>query len=224
MAESKLTVAIQKNGRLNDESLRLLLPDGLATKTDQQLYCNNPDLPIDIIFVRDDDIPLLVAEEVCDLGIVGHNVLLERKIEFESSVTRRIKKLEIIEYLGFGNCRLSFAVPEDFSYTNLISLNDCRIATSYPYLVKKFLVENDLYANIIYLSGSVEIAPRLNIADIICDLVVTGSTLQQNNLREVYSILSSEAILFRSATLSVKKQEILNLWLQQLGREGESNA
>jgi ATP phosphoribosyltransferase len=229
MPETRLTIAVQKNGRLNDESLKFLFPDKLApATTKQQLFCKNPNLLIDIIFVRDDDIPTLVAQDICDLGIVGQNVLLERKIEFDSTVSSRINKFEIIQYLGFGNCRLSFAVPDDFKYSNIADLEGCRIATTYPYLVKKFLVEHNIDAKIIYLSGSVEIAPRLNVADLICDLVVTGTTLQQNNLCEVYTILCSEAVLFRSSALSSEKQIFLESCLMKLNskefRKGVCNA
>lgn len=209
-----LTVAIQKNGRLNSDSLQFLGECGLPINFDCKLYDRQKSSKIELVCVRDDDIPRLVAEQICDVGIVGKNVFLERKIALEANIAIPIKNFEIIRTLGFGACRLSLAVPNSVNFENLTDLNGKKIATSYPYLLKKFLIENNINAQIVYLSGSVEIAPKLKLADLICDLVATGKTLQEHDLCEVYCILNSEAILFTAATLSSQKQLILNSLLE----------
>jgi ATP phosphoribosyltransferase len=211
MADKKyLTVAIQKNGRLNSDSLQFLGECGLTINFDFKLYDRKKSSKVELVCVRDDDIPRLVAEQICDVGIVGKNVFLERKIALEANVATPVKNFEIIRNLGFGACRLSFAVPNNIVFEKLTDLNGKKIATSYPYLLKKFLLENNINAQIVYLSGSVEIAPKLKLADIICDLVATGNTLLQHDLREVYCILNSEAILFTASELSSQKQLILS--------------
>ncbi len=210
-----LTVAIQKSGRLNSDSLQFLGECGLPINPDCKLYDRQKNSKVDLVCVRDDDIPRLVAEQICDVGIVGKNVFLERKIAYESNVASKVKNFEIIRTLGFGACRLSFAVPNNFSFENLTDLNGKKIATSYPYLLKKFLVENCINAEIVYLSGSVEIAPKLKLADLVCDLVATGKTLAEHDLREVCCLLNSEAILFKASTLCSQKQLILDSLLGQ---------
>jgi ATP phosphoribosyltransferase len=214
MAE-KLTVAIQKNGRLNEDSLNLLLSCGLlieASKNGLFYKCEN--LPIDLILVRDDDIPALVANNVCDIGIVGKNVLVESEHQF--GALNNVKPFRIIKSLGFGGCRLSLSAPTTFNFTKLQDIAGLKIATSYPYTLKDFLVQNSLDAEIVNLAGSVEIAPRLKVADLICDLVATGETLRANNLQEITSILTSEAVLFQANQLSTHKQAMLEMFLKRL--------
>ncbi len=187
---TRLRIAVQKSGRLADKSLALFTKCGLDfdLRKDRLLYeCN--DFPVDLMLVRDDDIPEYVADGVCDLGVVGKNVLLEKEVAVET-VTR----------LGFGGCRLSIAVPEGEAagYVGPASLAGKRIATSYPACLRRFLDELGIDATIVLLSGSVEIAPRLGIADAVCDLVSTGSTLRGNGLREVSTLFQSEALLVRT--------------------------
>lgn len=216
MAEKNyLSVAIQKNGRLNNDTVFFLKNCGIDIAADAGLYNRKQSINIDIVYVRDDDIPELVANNICDVGIVGRNVFLERKIAFDTNVSEKIKKFEIIKYLGFGNCRLSLAIPSNIAFNNLTDLNGKKIATSYPYLLKQFLLKHNLTSEIVCLSGSVEIAPKLGLADLICDLVATGTTLLQNDLREVYCVLTSEAILFSSSNLSDEKLQILNFLLSK---------
>ena len=173
-------------------------------------------LDIDYILVRDDDIPILVADNVCDVGIVGRNVLVERELELQFS-NGDTKQFEILKDLGFGGCRLSLAVPNVMNYQGITDINGLKVATSYPYILKNFLLQNKVDAEIINLSGSVEIAPRLKVADLICDLIATGETLKANNLKEVCEILSSEAVLFKANNvLNPQKQIILDMLLQRL--------
>ncbi|HVN42256.1 MAG TPA: ATP phosphoribosyltransferase, partial [Steroidobacteraceae bacterium] len=158
-----------------------------------QLMCYGENMPLDVLFVRDDDIPDLVQEDVCDLGLVGLNVIEEKRLAMAARGTP--PTFELIQKLDFGRCRLSLAVPEEFSYTGLGSLAGQRIATTYPHVLGRFLTENSIRAEIVTLSGAVEIAPRLGRADLICDLVSTGSTLTANHLREVAVVLDSQAAL-----------------------------
>lgn len=163
------------------------------------------------MLVRDDDIPNLVTDGVCDFGIVGTNLLQERKLTIEDKrgqtplqanergLTPLQTEINIIRYLGFAACRLAIAVPKTFAYQSISSLANCRVATSYPNLLAQYCQEKNLSIDIINLSGSVEIAPRLGIADAICDLVSTGATLEANNLQEVETIFKSQAVLIQSA-------------------------
>ena len=153
-------------------------------------------MPLDVLFVRDDDIPDLVQEDVCDLGLVGLNVLEEKRLEL--AARGHAARFQQVRTLDFGRCRLCLAVPEGASFEGPRSLRGKRIATTYPYLLEKYLRERDVAAEIVTLSGAVEIAPRLGRADLICDLVSTGSTLQANHLREVETVLESHAVLIRT--------------------------
>lgn len=185
--EQRVKIAIQKQGRLSDDSLALLSACGLQLNDNTEALvksCIN--FPIDILFVRDDDIPTFIQDGICQLGIVGENVLIENLKSQEFTVLKR---------LGFGQCRLSIAVPMDFKFTSIADLNNLRIATSYPNILKDFCKRNNLQIDIVYVSGSVEIAPSLGMADAIVDLVASGKTLKQNGLREVACILNSEALL-----------------------------
>jgi ATP phosphoribosyltransferase len=153
-------------------------------------------MPLDVLFVRDDDIPDLVQEDVCDLGLVGLNVLEEKRLELaDKGVKARFKQLRTLD---FGRCRLSLAVPDGFTYEGPSSLRGRRIATTYPFTLGNYLRERDVKADIVTLSGAVEIAPRLGRADLICDLVSTGSTLQANHLKEVETVLESHAAIIRT--------------------------
>jgi ATP phosphoribosyltransferase len=212
MDELRLKLAVQKSGRLTDPSLDLLTRCGLKlSRGKDQLMGFGENMPLDVLFVRDDDIPDLVQEDVCDLGLVGLNVLEEKRLELGTrGAAARFQK---IRALDFGRCRLSIAVPEGVSYEGVASLRGKRIATTYPFLLASFLRERDVNAEIVTLSGAVEIAPRLGRADLICDLVSSGSTLQANHLREVATVMESHAVLIRTPLeLAVSKDE----WVQRL--------
>ena len=197
MDEPRLKLAIQKSGRLTDPSLDLLTRCGLKiSRGKDQLMAYGENMPLDVLFVRDDDIPDLVQEDVCDLGLVGLNVLEEKRLEL--AARGHPARFEQVRKLEFGRCRLSLAVPQGASFEGSASLRGKRIATTYPFLLERYLRERDLHAEIVTLSGAVEIAPRLGRADLICDLVSTGSTLQANHLREVETVLESHAVLIRT--------------------------
>lgn len=200
MNEKKLKIAIQKSGRLNEDSINLLKKCGIKFNNGLgKLRAEAENFPIEIYFLRDDDIPEYVADGVADVGIVGENVV------FESG--KQVKK---IEKLGFGKCRLSLAVPKSFAYNNLQDLNNKRIATTYPVILSKFFAENKVNAKIHTISGSVEIAPSIGLADAVCDLVSSGSTLFSNGLREVEIVLDSEAILISGINLEPELKKILD--------------
>lgn len=194
---TRLKVAIQKSGRLTDHSLDLLTRCGLKySRGKDQLMCFGENMPLDVLWVRDDDIPDLVEEDVCDLGIVGRNIVHEKRLALAAA--GQSAQFNELEALDFGRCRLAIAVPEAFAYRTHLDLNGRRIATSYPYTLKQWLKEREVTAEVVVLSGAVEIAPRLGRADLICDLIATGSTLQANRLREVETVLESEAVLIRT--------------------------
>ena len=208
----RLKIAVQKSGRLTDSSLDLLSRCGLKySRGKDQLMCYGENMPLDVLFVRDDDIPDLVQEDVCDLGLVGLNVVEEKRLAFAA---RAIAPLfETVQLLDFGRCKLCIAVPDGFEYRGAQSLHGKRIATTYPHILARFLAEHGIAAEVVVLSGSVEIAPRLGRADLICDLVSTGSTLQANHLREVETVLQSHAMLIRTPLeLPPEKDE----WVERL--------
>lgn len=195
MDRNRLRIAIQKSGRLADSSLDLLRSAGLEISGSKDgLFYRVEDLPIDLLLVRDDDIPGLVGDGVAELGIVGLNV----HAEYKASNGGKTPALPI-KPLGFSKCRLAIAVPENRPYESAADLQGLRIATSYPGLLRKFLAEAGVEAHIVAMNGSVEVAPRLDIADVICDLVSTGSTLEANGLKAVETILESEAVLIGTA-------------------------
>ena len=202
---SRLKVALQKSGRLTDNSLDLLVRCGLKySRGKDQLMCYGENMPLDVLFVRDDDIPDLVQQDVCDLGIVGLNVIEEKRLAFQA---RGIAPLfEQLMVLDFGKCRLSIAVPDGVEYDGIASLRGKRIATTYPNILARYLRQNDVQAEIVTLSGAVEIAPRLGRADFICDLVSTGSTLIANHLWEADTILESQAAII-STPVPVSRRE-----------------
>jgi ATP phosphoribosyltransferase len=212
MTDGRVKLAVQKSGRLTEPSVDLLNRCGLKlVRGKDQLMVFGENMPLDILFVRDDDIPDLVQEDVCDLGLIGLNVLQEKRLELEARGV--VAKFEIIRNLEFGRCRLGLAVPEEVSYSGLAWLQNKRIATSYPFLLQQFLQQQAISAQIVTLSGAVEIAPRLGRADLICDLISTGSTLRANHLREVATVLESHAVLMRTPQdLPATKTE----WIERL--------
>jgi ATP phosphoribosyltransferase len=195
-----LKIAIQKSGRLYDHSLQLLKECGIELNNgNRQLKAFATDFPLEAYFLRDDDIPQYVFDKVADIGIVGENVLFEKN-----------KDVDIVSKLGFGRCRLSIAVPKNVDYDGIKNLEGLKIATSYAILLQKFLDENNVKADIHEISGSVEIAPGIGLADAICDLVSTGSTLFTNGLKEVEVILNSESVLVANKNLDAEKRKILD--------------
>lgn len=215
-SEQRIKIALQKSGRLTDHSLDLLARCGLKfTRSKDQLFCYGENMPVDLLLVRDDDIPGLVSDNVCDLGIAGLNVILEKRLELQQEGNTAL--FDQIYALDFGHCRLAIAAPTDADYTGPRSLQNTRIATSYVATLKDFLTQNDITAEIVYLSGAVEIAPRLGRADFICDLVSSGSTLAANQLHEVQTVMESEAVIIQTReTLSDVKQAWVNRILQRL--------
>lgn len=211
-SNQRIRIALQKSGRLSDESWSLLTRCGIKVRNrKEQLFCHSENFPLDVLLVRDDDIPHLVMDGVCDFGIVGTNVLEEKGLHRENSGLHR--KIEKVRELDFGTCRLSIAVPQTFPYENVTSLIGKRIATTYPLLLADFLQRQNIKAEIITLMGAVEIAPRLGIADAICDLVATGVTLEANNLREVEEVFRSKALLIKSShALEPEKQSAAELF------------
>lgn len=196
---NRLKIAIQKSGRLNDDSIQLLKDCGIDLKNGiNKLKTEADNFPMEVFFLRDDDIPQYVEDAVADIGIVGENVILEKN-----------KKVMVSEKLGFGKCRLSVAVGRNEPYEDCSFLKNKKIATTYPVLVSKFLKEKNIPAEIHEISGSVEIAPGIGLADAIVDLVSSGSTLFMNGLKEVETILHSEAVLIRNPLLGEAKMDIL---------------
>ncbi|MBA2656277.1 MAG: ATP phosphoribosyltransferase [Tatlockia sp.] len=193
---TRLRLALQKKGRMAEESLSLLERCGLKFRVRPNALLTQVDnFPIDLLFVRDDDIPTLVFDGLCDGGIVGENVLYEAEL---AGSAQRFKPLLA---LGSCRCRLALAVPAGFDYQGSGSLDGKRIATSYPLLLKQFLATQKICADILILSGSVEVAPRMGMADLICDLVSTGQTLEDNKLLEVETILTSQAMFIQSTKI-----------------------
>ncbi len=206
--EDRLRIALQKSGRLTQYSLDLFARAGLTFKQSKdQLFCYGQNMPVDILLVRDDDIPGLVGDNVCDLGIAGLNVIEEKRLS--GDINGDIQPFERVTPLDFGRCRLSIAGDQESTYNSPADLTGKRIATSYPGLLGEFLRENAVTADIVHFSGAVEIAPRLGCADYICDLVSTGSTLAANHLREFVSILDSQAWMIRSTELKDPAKQAL---------------
>ena len=215
-SEQRIKIAVQKTGRLTDHSIGLLERCGLkVTKSKDQLICYGENMPVDLLLVRDDDIPGLVSDDVCDLGIVGLNVVEEKRLQLEQNGSEGLFK-QIFE-LDFGHCRLSIAAPDDTEYVGLESLENTRIATSYVGLLMDYLKRNQINAEPVYFSGAVEIAPKLGRADFICDLVSSGGTLVANGLREVATLLDSEAVVIQTlAPLGDEKQALVDKIIQRL--------
>jgi ATP phosphoribosyltransferase len=195
-----LRIAIQKSGRLQEGSLALLKETGLSFSNGKdQLKTQARNFPVEVLFLRDDDIPQYVEDQVADIGIVGENVWLEKQ-----------KQSDLVKRLDFAKCRLSMAVPRSETYSGVQWLQGKNIATSYPNIVRDFLRRNNVEAGIHEISGSVEIAPSIGLADAICDLVSTGSTLLSNGLKEVEVVMNSEAIIIANPSLESVKKSILD--------------
>lgn len=212
----RLRIAAQKNGRLSDPARDLMSRAGLSFRESRdRLFCFGETQPVDLLLVRDDDIPGLIAEGTCDLGIVGRNVLDEQRLE--RAAQGLPPAFQEIRALGFGRCRLSIALPQDMPWEGAQTLAGLRIATSYPALLADWLKQQGVAADIVMLSGSVEIAPRLGKAEAICDLVSTGGTLAANQLREVAVIHQSEAVLAAPVeALQDERAEICELLLRRM--------
>lgn len=194
-----LRIAVQKSGRLYEGSMKLLKECGIEVSNgNNQLRVIAANFPVEIFFLRDDDIPEYVQDAVADIGFVGENVVKEKN-----------KEVDTIEKLGFGKCRLSIAIPKTGALQSINDLNGKKIATSYPFILSSFLKEKNIQASIHEISGSVEIAPKIGLADAICDLVSSGSTLFTNELKEIETILYSESVLICNKTLSAEKKIIL---------------
>jgi ATP phosphoribosyltransferase len=210
--DSRIKIAVQKSGRLTEHSLELLVRCGLSySRGKDQLICYGENMPVDVLLVRDDDIPRLVQEDICDLGIVGMNIIEERRLELieqgESELFTEIGRLD------FGQCRLSFGLPAGVPFTGPQQLEGKRIATTYPRILKDYLKRHGVSAHIVPFSGAVEIAPSLGKADLICDLVSSGATLRAHQLYEAAVILESRAALIKTPkTISGEKAE----WLERL--------
>ncbi len=195
-----LKIGIQKSGRLYEDSVQLLKECGIDLRNvKDRLKTESDNFPLEVFFLRDDDIPQYVEDGVADIGIVGENVLLEKN-----------KQVETIEELGFGKCRLSIAIPRNQVYGGVASLEGKRIATSYPFIVKNYLKQHNVKADIHEISGSVEIAPGIGLSDVVADLVSSGSTLFMNGLKEVETMLKSQAVLIKNSKLSDEQLALLN--------------
>ncbi|MGK0390331.1 MAG: ATP phosphoribosyltransferase [Maribacter sp.] len=196
---SKLKIAIQKSGRLNEDSLQLLKSCGISINNGKdQLKVSVANFPIELLYLRNSDIPQYIEDGVADIGIIGENMLIEKQ-----------KKVQIIERLGFAKCKVCLAVPKEVNNDSIDYFQGKRIATSYPNTLSNYLKKYNINADIHVISGSVEIAPNIGLADGICDIVSSGSTLFKNGLRETQVILKSEAVLVKSLQLPVEKEEIL---------------
>jgi ATP phosphoribosyltransferase len=204
--EMMLKIAVQKSGRLYDSSLQLLKECGIEINNgNRQLKAVGFNFPVEIYFLRDDDIPQYVFDNVADIGFVGENVVYEKN-----------KDIDVVSKLGFGRCRLSVAVPKNMNYKSVSDLKNLKIATSYTTLLQNFLAAKNVNAEIHEISGSVEIAPGIGLADAICDLVSSGSTLFTNGLKEVEVVLNSEAVLVSNKNLSDENKSILSKLLLRI--------
>ncbi|MDD3107757.1 MAG: ATP phosphoribosyltransferase [Alistipes sp.] len=195
-----LRIAIQAKGRLNEESVELLSDAGISIESSKRkLLARSEDFPVEILYLRDDDIPQAVSMGVADVGIVGYNEVAEKEFD-----------VEIAHKLGFGKCRISLAIPKAEEYTGVAYFNGKRVATSYPVVLSRFFKEQKIEAEIHEIAGSVEIAPSVGMADAIFDIVSSGGTLVTNGLKEVEKVLFSEAVLIRHKGLAEEKQQILS--------------
>ena len=196
-----LTLAIQKSGRLSEKTITLLKDCGVFFDNGGtvKLKTVSTNFPLTLLFLRDDDIPECIDDDIADAGIVGENIYLEKQ-----------KPLIIEEKLGFAKCRLSIAIPKNETFNSIVDLNGKKIATTYPNILSRFLKENKINAVIHEISGSVEIAPGIGLSDVIFDIVSTGSTLLSNGLKEVHTVADSEAVLIKNKALTSKKNEILS--------------
>lgn len=213
---ARIKIAVQKSGRLTDHSMELLVRCGLSySKGRDQLICYGENMPIDVLLVRDDDIPGLVQEDVCDLGIVGVNIIEEARLALQAQGVPAL--FSQVSRLDFGHCRLSFGVPEGMPYSGPRSLQGRRVATSYPRIVTDYLRRQAVEATVVEFSGAVEIAPSLGRAELICDLVSSGATLRAHNLYEADTILESSAALIQTPVeVPEQKAEWIGRLLQRI--------
>jgi len=196
----KIKIAIQKSGRLNEDSLRILKDCGISIDNGKdQLKASARNFPMEVFYLRNGDIPQYLRDGVVDIAIIGDNVLIEKGAD-----------IRVVEKLGFSKCRVSLAVPKSTKYDSVDYFQDKRIATSYPNTVEKYLKNKGIKADLHIINGSVEIAPNIGLADAICDIVSSGSTLFKNNLKEVEEILTSEAVLAVSPNIGKEEEEILS--------------
>lgn len=214
--KTRLRIAIQKSGRLSKECQQLLKGCGVKLNLrEQRLIAHAENMPIDLLLVRDDDIPGLVMDGVVDLGVVGENVLEETLMDRQAQ--GEAADYSVLKRLDFGGCRLSLAVADDFDYQGPQSLEGKRIATSYPWLLKRYMDNQGVKFKSVMLNGSVEVAPRAGVADAICDLVSTGATLEANGLVETDVIFRSKAVLIQSGNpLPAGKQQIVDKLLPRI--------
>ena len=197
---NKIKIAIQKSGRLNEDSLKLLKDCGISIDNGKdQLKASASNFPMEVLYLRNGDIPQYLRDGVVDIAIIGENVLIEKG-----------EDISIAERLGFSKCRVSIAVPKDATYNSIKDLEGMRIATSYPNTVRNYFKKFNINPDIHIINGSVEIAPNIGLADAICDIVSSGSTLFKNNLKEVEKMLTSEAVLAVSPTISSENKQILD--------------
>ena len=197
---NKIKIAVQKSGRLNEDSLKLLKDCGISIDNGKdQLKASASNFPLEVLYLRNGDIPQYLRDGVVDIAIIGENVLIEKGTD-----------ITIVERLGFSKCRVSIAVPKDAEYKSIQDLDGARIATSYPNTVLNYFKQFNVKPDIHMISGSVEIAPNIGLADAICDIVSSGSTLFKNNLKEVEKMLTSEAVLAASPNISEENQKILD--------------
>jgi ATP phosphoribosyltransferase len=196
---TRIRLAIQKSGRLSDRSLNIIRECGIDYRnSSKKLLATCSNFPMDILFLRDDDIPGYVEDGVADIGIVGQNIVKEKRCD-----------VEVISKMGFSRCRLSIAVPREFEYQNINDLSGKAIATSYPNVLGEYLREQGIYADIHEISGSVEIAPGIGLANAVCDIVSTGSTLISNGLKEVETVMESEAVMIATSDMVDEEKAIL---------------
>lgn len=196
---SKLRIAVQKAGRLHDDSMKILNDVGISIDNGKdQLKASAKNFPLEVFYLRNGDIPQYLRDGVVDAAIIGENILIEKGTD-----------IPVIEKLGFSTCKVSIAVPKSFKYKGINDLDGKRIATSYPNTVQKFLKKNNINAQLHIINGSVEIAPNIGLADAIVDIVSSGSTLFKNNLKEVEVLLKSEAVLVASPMISSENEDVL---------------
>lgn len=196
---SKLRIAVQKAGRLHDDSMKILNDVGISIDNGKdQLKASAKNFPLEVFYLRNGDIPQYLRDGVVDAAIIGENILIEKGTD-----------IPVIEKLGFSTCKVSIAVPKSFKYKGINDLDGKRIATSYPNTVQQFLEKNKINAQLHIINGSVEIAPNIGLADAIVDIVSSGSTLFKNNLKEVEVLLKSEAVLVASPMISSENEDVL---------------
>jgi len=210
----KIRIALQKKGRLHDDSMQLLKEAGIKFNVGSgKLVAQSPSFPIEVLFLRDDDIPQTIADKVADIGIVGENEVEEKDFQ-----------LEIAKRLGFSKCRISLAIPKAEEYTGLSYFDGKKIATSYPVILRKYFDKMNIKADIHEIAGSVEIAPGIGLADGIFDIVSSGSTLVANRLKEVEVVMKSEALLVKASGLSPEKQALLDQLLFRINAVMAANS